>query len=503
MKRVGLAVLFAAMLPTAAQAITRTEVITSAKAYALHPWTSTTANQTASCSSSYKSLFPPGDYLGLPYGWGGYMTLSQFDAAIASGAGAGAQASDGVLACIAGVDCSGFVSSIWKSAHFTTSNIATVANTIAQADLLAGDILNDAGFHVAMYYNLLSNGTPVFYESAGYNVHQNAFGGWSYVMGYTPRRYNSIEGTTADDPTGTVSNPIIIGSLPYADDRNTANSSSRVFDRCALAPSTNESGPEYVYQLKLTQAGQLTVSVTDDAGSDMDVHLYSSFNTNDCMARNDTTFTTPVDCGTYYVVVDTFTNASGTALVGNYHVTVSLAPSGSACGAGPHVYNFPGKPGDACNYPGHTDLPTCNPTLGADTCIYSSSGSAGSFCSRACSTVNDCTGGGFAGGCCQDLGSGETYCMPASWCDPGQPMVPGDDGGTTSNGDAGTTSNADGGGTDPNGQPAANDGGDMPPSPRGHGCAMAPGETNAVALALLIALLALVGVVRRRGTFRD
>ena len=71
----------------------------------------------------------------------------------------------------------------------------------------------------------------------------------------------------------------------------------------------------------------LTVAVSDDAGSDIDVHLYSSFNANDCLARNDTMFTQAVDCGTYYIVADTFTNASNKALVGNYHLTVSFTPS--------------------------------------------------------------------------------------------------------------------------------------------------------------------------------
>jgi hypothetical protein len=328
MKRIALLVAFCCA-PSLAGAVPRTEVIQRAKAYALHPWTSKTANQTASCSAAYQSHHAPGDYLGLPYDWGGYMTLAEFDAQIASGLGAGSQPDDGVLACTAGVDCSGFVSSCWKTGHYTTSSLHMVSAQIAQPDLLAGDALNKAGEHVALFSHLQANGEPYLWEAAGYNVHAQPFGGWSYVMGYLPRRFNEIEGTSAADPQGTIGNPIAITSFPFDDDRDTRQSMSDVFDKCALA-TQNESGPEYVYKVSFTQPGQLTVSVSDDAGADIDVHLYSSFNTGDCVARHDNTFTQAVDCGTYYIVADTFTGSAGAA-AGAYHLTVTFAPSGQAC----------------------------------------------------------------------------------------------------------------------------------------------------------------------------
>ena len=98
---------------TQASAISREEVLVRAKAFAYHPWTCTSANLTASCDGGYHSVYVTGDYLGLPYDWGGYMTLFQFDQQIASGHGAGSYPDDGVLDCTSGLDCSGFVSKAW------------------------------------------------------------------------------------------------------------------------------------------------------------------------------------------------------------------------------------------------------------------------------------------------------------------------------------------------------------------------------------------------------
>ena len=61
-----------------ALATTRETALVHARSYANYPWRSTASNQSASCSAAYESLFPTGDYVGLPYDWGGYMTLDQF-----------------------------------------------------------------------------------------------------------------------------------------------------------------------------------------------------------------------------------------------------------------------------------------------------------------------------------------------------------------------------------------------------------------------------------------
>ncbi len=406
----GAAALLAALgTSCSASAISRTEALVRAKAFSYHPWRATPANATASCNAAYKSVYAPGDYMGLPYDWGGHMTLFAFDQQIAAGYGAGSYPADGILSCTSGLDCSGFVSQCWQAGHYTTSSVHEVSSAIAQNAVLAGDIYNDAGNHMAMHSHLLASGEPALYESVFYNVHYS-LPGWSWLNGFVPRRYNNITGTSAAEPVGTTQTPIAIGALPFTDSRNTAASLSDVLDGCGAKPSTKETGPEYIYKVTFNQPGNVTVAVQDDVGVDIDVHLYTSMNTNDCIARDDVAFTQAVDCGTYYIVADTFAGASG-PLPGAYSLNVTFQPTGGSCGSGPPKYNFKGGLGTPCAFPGNQSLPFCNPNLGADACLYTQSSS---FCSAPCKSASDCAG--MPGGCCQSIGGGEQYCMPASQC---------------------------------------------------------------------------------------
>ncbi len=432
----------ALLLASSAGAITRDEVMVRAKAFAYHPWTCSSANLTASCSGSFHSVYIPGDYMGLPYDWGGYMSLFQFDQQIADGYGAGSYPDDGVLSCTSGMDCSGFVSKAWDIGHFTTSSLAQTSSAISQSAMLPGDAFNQAGYHVTLYSHTLSSGEPVMYEAVGYNVHYS-MPGWSWVNGYTPRRFSGITGTSVGNPEGTPSNPIVIGSFPYTDSRNTAQSKSDVLDGCGASPTKNESGPEYIYQVTLPTPGTLTMAVQDDSNADIDIHLYTSMNTSDCVARHDSALSTPVDCGTYYVVADTFKGS--VEYPGAFTLTVDFSPTGGSCGSGPPSYNFEGELGDACAYPSNENLPFCNPNLGAETCLYTSTTS---FCTKRCATVADC--GALSGGCCEDIGNQEYYCLTADMCggggggeipgtggDPGPGGDPGGGGSTNPGGSSG------------------------------------------------------------------
>lgn len=399
-----------------ARAITRSEVLARAKAFALHPWTCTQQNLAASCNGAYQSVYVPGDYVGLPYDWGGYMTLFEFDQGILAGKGAGSYPDDGILACTVGLDCSGFVSKALGASHHTTSDMASIATAIGVGDLLAGDIFNQAGYHVAMYSHTMASGEPALYESLGYNVHANVTGGWSHVDGYTPRRYTQIEGTSAADVEGSPVTPILIGSFPFTDTRDTKESESDLLDGCAASPQKSESGPEYVYRTTFDQPGTLTAVVSDDVGVDIDIHLYTSMSTSDCVARNDTTLTVDVDCGTYYLVADTYKGAAEQP--GLYTLTATFTPKNTPCGNGPPQYAPAGQPADACGNPNAPDLPFCNPNLGADTCLYTDQTS---WCTMPCAKDGDCAALGPAS-CCGDIGGGEQYCFPPGLC--ASPEVP-------------------------------------------------------------------------------
>lgn len=460
-------------LPGTSHALTRDEVLSRAKGFAYHPWRSGAANQRGTCASenpSYVSLAIPGDYVGLPYDWGGYMSLFTFDQGIASGLGAGSQSTDGILDCAVGLDCSGFVSQAWGIGHFTTSNLADTSGAIAQSALLPGDVFNKAGYHVAMYSHKLANGEPVLYESLGYNVHINQSGGFAHVSGYTPRRANNITGTTATEPVGTLNNPIPVTAFPYTDSRDTRQSLSRMLDGCGLDTTKAQKGPEYIYKLTITQPGALTVSVSDDAASDIDVQLLGALDTNACLARHDSAFTQQVGCGTYYVVADTF--GSDASKAGPYTLSVNLAPSGQTCSAvpGPAPYNPKGKLGEACKFPGNANLPTCNPNLGGDTCIYTSTQS---FCSKPCGASSDCADLPGGAGCCEDLGDGEKYCLIASMCGPGG----GPDAGKPGRDDGGTIGDPTTPSTPGNPDPVA-PGGEPPSAPGASATGQGEGETS-------------------------
>ncbi len=399
-----------AMMLTAGSsaAIPRDEVMTRARAYAYHPWRCTTANLTASCSSTYHSDYLPGDYLGLAYDWGGYMTIFEYDQQIAKGYGAGSYSADGVLLCTSGLDCSGYVSKCWDAGHWSTRTLHNISSTISQASILPGDAFNKAGSHVILYSHTLANGEPIFYEAGGYNVHITTYGGWSHVSGFSPIRYNKISGTSAGNPAGTLTNPITIGALPYTDSRDTSASASDSLDGCGATPTRDETGPEYVYKVNFKTPGTVTIQVSDDVGAEIDVSLYGSLNTSDCLASHDAVFSQPVDCGTYYIVADSHDNKAG-----KYTLKVAFTPAtGQACGSGPPSYSPQGKLGDSCANPNNQNLPFCNPNLGATLCIY---GQTSSFCSRPCTNNGDC--GAFAGGCCKDInGKSEYYCMPSGYC---------------------------------------------------------------------------------------
>jgi len=424
-----------------ASAITRSEVLSRAKTFAYHPWTCTSQNLTGSCGGGYQSVYVPGDYVGLPYDWGGYMSMFEFDQGILNGKGAGSYPDDGILSCTVGVDCSGFVSKAWDTGHYTTSNLADISSAIAVGSLLPGDVFNEAGYHVAMFSHSLAGGEPAMYESLGYNVHYNVTGGWSHVDGYIPRRFTKIEGTQASPIDGTPVDPIVIDGFPYTDMRNTKESESDLLDGCGAAPSKSEAGPEYVYQVTFDQPGTLAASISDDVGVDIDIHLYTSMNTSDCVARNDTTLTVEVDCGTYYIVTDTFKGATETP--GLFTLTATFAPANKPCGNGPPAYSPSGKLGDACGNPNAPALPFCNPNVGGEVCLYNDDLS---FCTKPCAVNADC--GQFPGGCCGDLGGGELYCFAAELCGGNMPpdQMDNPDGGDPSPGDL-TSGSAGAGGS--------------------------------------------------------
>ncbi len=326
--RIPWAVIAVVTLPGVASGITRDEVIDAAAEYCYHEWYCDASNQTASCSASWSTDYTVGYHTGLPYDWGGYKTIAEFEADLAAGYGAGSHASHGILWCTTGVDCSGFVSQVWDTYHNSTSTMSGISTEISSSSLERGDALNKPSSHIVLFAHEMNSGQPVVYEASGSGdkVRLNTTSTWTSAAGYTPIRYDDIADGT---PRGTPSNPIEITSFPYQTFDATSGAGSDAWDSYSCAPSTDESGPERVYRLQLSVGGELRVAVTDDAGIDIDIHLLNAASSGSCVARDDAFIDQHVSAGTWYIAADTYRSGGGTEYPGAYYLDVDFTADGS------------------------------------------------------------------------------------------------------------------------------------------------------------------------------
>ena len=149
------------------------------------------------------------------------------------------------------------------------------------------------------------------------------------IAGAIAKGIENHYGKTLEDPpcsSGTCGNPIVINSFPYTDNNSTLGRNESLNNYSCPPSSGSEAGPEVVYLVSIPLAGNLTVTVTDGSGVDIDPHLLSTCNPNSCLARNDTTFTIFLQPGDYYLVCDTWTSSSGTKYPGAYTLNVSFTP---------------------------------------------------------------------------------------------------------------------------------------------------------------------------------
>jgi len=409
-----------------AGAISRDEVLVRAQTYSFHPWECENQNVTASCAWGYQSVHAVGQHMGLPYDWGGCMTLLKFDKGLAQGQGAGSYPDDGILDCTVGLDCSGFVSKAWGVGHHTTSSMHQVSHEISFGSVKEADGFNIPGYHVVLFGGKVPGNWPIFYEAIGYFTQLNAVGGWATVDGFQPIRLDSIQDWAPGSEVGTSVAPIQVTQFPYVHNGDTSSSLSDMYDACAASIDKKETGPEVIYELQIPSPGKLTISVQDGPGVDIDVHLYSALDTYHCIARHDSLVEAEnLACGTWYVMADSWCNASGTEYPGPYTLTIEFQPYGGSCSSTNEPYDFQGEAGDACAYSGNQNLPACNPNAGGQVCLYSDEpGNQFSFCSFMCGGDADCAGD-FPGGCCVDIvGAGEPqdfFCVTESFCAPTPP----------------------------------------------------------------------------------
>ncbi len=190
--------------------------------YALHTYTCAANNL-----SPFDVIGPDGDAVRTPswlvpginarvaYMWGGFNTLTQYDAGLASGKYAGDINTAGVSAYAVGVDCSGFVSRCWQlTSHYATSMMPDITTQYAAWDeLKPGDAIHKVG-HVRMFVEKMPNGSLRVVESSGRGWDVSY---WSYAPSdlngvYTPRYYNGMETTYSMNKPELVSASIVTDS---------------------------------------------------------------------------------------------------------------------------------------------------------------------------------------------------------------------------------------------------------------------------------------------------
>ncbi len=131
----------------------------------------------------------------VPYKWGGFNTIAQFDAGLENGKYAGDIITSGVSSYALGVDCSGYVSRCWQlSYHSSTAYMPGITTQYSSwENLKPGDAIHRVG-HVRLFVKRNSNGSFKVAEAAGRNWDVSY---WSFsakdLENYTPRYYNGME----------------------------------------------------------------------------------------------------------------------------------------------------------------------------------------------------------------------------------------------------------------------------------------------------------------------
>jgi len=178
------------LVPSISFAVTRDEIMNTAKSYKSHLWTASEGNvchnkvvwkkdkrvridtPDENCGSACSGLGwwgAEGENIGMPYKWGGFNTLESFDNGIRAGAcggdvykrsielsGYGSYDSDAV-----GIDCSGFVSRSWNlKGQKTTKSLPDISKELGKdfgfdqtekyQSMKKGDIFNIYGYHVML-----------------------------------------------------------------------------------------------------------------------------------------------------------------------------------------------------------------------------------------------------------------------------------------------------------------------------------------------------------------
>jgi hypothetical protein len=205
--------------------VTRSESVAIAKSYLTHSWSPTKANvrhgnDTRGIRVDTPDIaFQPSDNdipgwwtpgqtaVGVPYQWGGFSTLTEFDEGVKKGRAAGdvytsakrAALDDAVSKEAVGIDCSGYISRCWKLPRsYSTRELPSLCQSIAWNELKPGDILNTNNAHCLLFAGwqdaskreiiAYETGCPPTWKAMTHPINTM----WLKSLGYTAWRYRGI-----------------------------------------------------------------------------------------------------------------------------------------------------------------------------------------------------------------------------------------------------------------------------------------------------------------------
>ncbi len=158
--------------------------------------------------------------IGVPYKWGGFTSLVEFDAAVAAGQPAG-QLTDGVNLDASrhavGVDCSGFVARCWNLPFKqSTRSLGRLCFELSSYDeLKVGDLLNKFDAHAMLFVEFTGDDSErvTVIEAAFPNVKQSTYPRSTLESnGFLPYRYKPLDGRWHTPTRAPVTERFPIGS---------------------------------------------------------------------------------------------------------------------------------------------------------------------------------------------------------------------------------------------------------------------------------------------------
>jgi len=187
-------------------AIYRSQMISIGETFETHEWLCNSNNiKNYTCGGvnvTTPTWVQVGSNISIPYMWGGFSSLTQYETGLANGVSAGDKTTDAGGAgssCAVGVDCSGFVSRAWnQTSKYGTSTLPNISTAYSSyTELKPGDIANLAGSHVRLVHTVLQNGSFLMLEATAANnawaVTYNTYTTTSMQgAGYIPRYYNQV-----------------------------------------------------------------------------------------------------------------------------------------------------------------------------------------------------------------------------------------------------------------------------------------------------------------------